>query len=51
MICKVEELFVEVPEDYSTYNWMVSALDIPLPSPLCIIYTPSKDLDLILEIL
>lgn len=41
-------LFLEILADSSTYNWVVSALDILLPSSLCLIYIPSKTLDTIL---
>lgn len=42
-----EGLFLEVSENASIYNQVVCSLDIPLPSPSYLMYSPDKDLYII----
>ena len=49
--CTPEERILEVLEDFSTHNQVVSALDICLLPPLYLMHTPNKDLDTVPDIL
>lgn len=43
------DYFLEVPEDFSIHNEVVSALHILSPSPLCLIHTPEQLPDIICD--
>lgn len=49
--CTLDRPFLDIPEDFSIPNQVVSSLDLLLPSPLCLMYTSDKNLDTISDTL